>query len=190
MKGWVVLLVLACAGCGSRQGVYDKVYLDLDSLINVQVEALSAQPVRVEKRSGLGDKTSVTTMALDSLAFQQEMEVFRQLDAINKPGFANDYRVEAEDDPHSNLQVRVYKGPSKATVPEVKLYFLNDLVHLKKIEGRVVEHNALYTSERHLQLTFDDRNGIAQLSGYKVTGMQKMALRDSVMYRVESQILQ
>lgn len=187
---FLMVWLAGLAGCSLRQGTYDKTYLDIDSLLNTQIAALTRQPIKVEKTAHIGSEESVSTSSLDSLSFTKELEIFRQLDAINKPGFRDEYEIQQGADTKSNLTVRTYRSRGRGSIPSVRFYFLNDLGHLKKMEATVNEVNPLFASTRHLTMEFDQVGDKTILTSYQMEGVQKMTLSDTVRYSVKTHILE
>ena len=111
--------------------------------------------------------------------------MFRQLDLINKPLFRNTYQIEeGEKDTKSNLLIRSYRAKTPSPVLFVKFYYRSSPRELKKIESVFQEENSLYDTRRNLLLEFDDSSGSLLLSGYQLSGTQKMILNDTVNFSV------
>jgi hypothetical protein len=191
MRGFFLFVCLTgLVSCSLRQGTYDKTYLDIDSLLNQQVSLLAHRPIRVEKSARIGQEESISTSTLDSISFTKELEVFRQVDAINKPGFRDEYEIQERADTKSNLTVRSYLSRGRGNIPAVRFYFLNDLRHLKKMEATVNENNPLFASVRNLTMEFDQVGDQTILTSYQMEGVQKMTLSDTVRYSVKTHILE
>jgi hypothetical protein len=79
---------------------------------------------------------------------------------------------------------RTYRAKSPSPVPFVKFYYRSSPYELKKIESVFHEENALYDTRRNLLLEFDDISGTLLLSGYQLSGTQKMILNDTVNFSV------
>lgn len=189
MKG-IIYLIAGCAflltACNRVNQQYDKAYVDFDSLINVQVAALIKSKVTVNKISVINGKRDSSSFLPDSLKLANELDVFRQLDLINKPLYRNSYNVKMDEkDTKSNLLIRSYIAKSPSPVPYVKFYHQASSNHIKKLESFFREENALYNTSRNLTLLFDDSSGFSFLSGYQLKGSQKMILSDTVNFSVE-----
>ena len=76
----------------------------------------------------------------------------------------------------------------KVPVRELKFFYLRDFGSLKKIEAIYAEQNMLYASTRTMTMDFDDLNGAASLTGYRLEGVQKMALSDSVYFSIHASV--
>jgi hypothetical protein len=182
--GGFLLLVWSCK---QSEAVYDKPYFDFDSLINRQQQALLIAKATLTKTVTLDTTKEEITFQADSIVLVKELDVFRQLDVINKPGFKDKYKIsDGEKDSRSNLTNRRYEAlEAEAPVPFVLFYYQNEFNRIQKIESVYREDNTLYGTERKLLLEFDDASGTPLLSRYKLTGVQKMIVSDSIAFSVE-----
>jgi len=178
-------LVFFLSACNRSNLKYDKPYFDFDSLINVQVAELLKAQSTIGKKSIVNGKQDDSSFVPDSLSLANELDVFRQLDLINKPLYRNTYEIkDGEKDTRSNLLIRTYTAKSPSPVPYVKFYYRPSSLDLKKIESVYHEENTLYATRRNLLLEFDDISGTPVLSGYQLSGTQKMILNDTVNFSV------
>lgn len=181
------ITIILLAACNKQNETYDKAYFDFDSLINAQVDAIAKANSTLNKSVSLDGKVDQSSHATDSTLLAQELDVFRQLDLINKPLYRNTYEViDGEKDTQSNLSVRKYKAKTPAPVAFINFYYHDDFKQIKRIESVYLETNSLYATERQLQLEFDDSTGTMMLSKYRMTGSQKMILSDSVKFTIEA----
>lgn len=147
----------------------------------------------VKKVGNLNDENGDADLPiLDSLAWENELIIFRGLEAINKPIYKNIYAVEdGLPDRTSNLQVKwiAYKKDlSEKEIPPVKylkIFYQGSLHNVRKIEAQVDETNALYKSSRLLTLEFQDIQNHVVLTSYTIEGGQKMFLGDTVAYVIK-----
>jgi len=181
-----LISIITLVSCNQTSLKYDKPYFDFDSLINSQVASLVKANASLSKTVLLDRKSDQATMKIDSAIIAHELDVFRQLDLINKPLYRDAYEItDGEKDSRSNLLVRTYRSKRTSPVPFVNFYYQQDFLHLKKIESYYVENNTLYSTKRKLQLEFDDSSGHLLLSRYELTGTQKMILSDSVKFLIK-----
>lgn len=185
----ILFLISTCAllfsGCQRTNQEYDKSYFDFDSLINVQVAELLKVQTTISKKSVINGKEDSSSYIPDSLNLANELDVFRQLDLINKPLYRNSYEInDGDKDTKSNLLIRSYIAKSPSPVPFVKFYYQSRAQMLKRIESIFHEENSLYSTKRNLVLEFDDSTGSLLLSGYQLKGTQKMILNDTVSFSV------
>lgn len=180
-------LILLCA-CQAQPDLR-KTYIDIDSLMSAQVTLLTAAKGTLQKETQVNSSRGSATIVPDSLGWADELDVFRQLDVINRPTYRNSYKViDGDRDENSNLLVKSYTSLGKSPVALLRLYYLNDLKHLKKITARYNDANKLFALERHLEMHFDDRNGVPLLSSYRIEARQKIIFSDSVRYNIQSAI--
>jgi hypothetical protein len=189
MRRFFILMgscVFLLTGCNRSSQKYDKAYFDFDSLISVQVADLIKSEVTINKRSVINGKNDNSSFVPDSLKLAHELDVFRQLDLINKPLFRNAYEIkDGEKDNKSNLLIRSYTAKSPSPVAYVKFYYTSSPRELKKIESVFHDKNSLYDTRRNLILEFDDSSGSILLSRYQLSGAQKMILSDAVNFSVD-----
>jgi hypothetical protein len=172
--------------CNKTNQVYDKPYVDFDSLINSHITSLVQAKSSLTKSVVLDGKSDQSTITLDSAIVAHELDVFRQLDFINKPLYRNGYEViDGEKDTRSNLTTRKYQSKNPSPIPIVIFYYQNNFSNIKKIESVYQEDNTLYSTRRELLLEFDDASGTQMLSRYALKGIQKMILNDTVKFSIE-----
>lgn len=173
--------------CKQSEVVYDKPYFDFDSLINRQQQALLTAKATLTKTVSLDSAKEEITFEVDSVVLAKELDVFRHLDIINKPGFKGKYKISDEEkDSRSNLTIRRYEALEKtAPVQFVLFYYQNKFSRLHKIESAYREDNTLFGTERKLLLEFDDASGKLLLARYSLTGVQKMILSDTIAFSVD-----
>ncbi len=182
----IFALVFFLSACNRSNLKYDKIYFDFDSLINVQVIGLLKAQTTIDKNSLINGKEANSSFVPDSLSLANELDVFRQLDLINKPLYRSAYEIkDREKDTRSNLLIRTYTAKFPSPVPYVKFYYRTSPLDLKKIESVYHEENTLYATRRNLLLEFDDISGTLLLNGYQLTGAQKMILNDTVNFSVK-----
>lgn len=186
----VVAVAWLMASCHQKNLTYDKPYFDFDSLVHAQISALKTIKLEIVKKTSLGGVKDSVLIAPDTSEWKHELEVFQQLDVINKPMYKGEYEVTEGKDIHSNLTVLTYRKKKSAIpspVAEVRIYFLEDIRKLRKIESSFTEKNLMYGTSRTLVLEFDDNQSVPVLSHFVVKGVQKMILSDSVKLSIEGQ---
>lgn len=185
MKAFCLFILgVILVACNTNKGTYQKSYLDFDSLISRQQQLLLRRNGVVVKIAQLDGKPDTSSFARDSIALARELDIFRQLDLINRPLYKKQYQVTEEADPKSNLTVRVYRSKISAPINEIRFYFLDRFDNLKKIESSYEEQNTLYYTKRHYQLDFMTIGNQNLISKATTTGIQKMILRDSLSFQV------
>jgi hypothetical protein len=181
----VLLLAVACAPTPAS---VVRGPLDVDALIEGQIQGLSQRVVTLDKVATIGEVRSDSTLVPTATGWKAELDIFRQLGMINKTIYQGAYRQEGPlDDPQSNLQIQQH---TSATSPlrVLKVYYQVDLQRIRKIEGFLEESTPLYSTQKYLTMVFDEENGKPVLTRYSIMGYQKVALRDTVRFSVESVI--
>jgi hypothetical protein len=167
----------------------EKRYLDVDSLMNAQVAVLTKSKASLTKKAVIGLRKDSSSTVPDSSAWSQELDVFRQLDLINRPIYRDVYEIKDKmKDSKSNLLIYALEARSKSPIPYLRLYYQDRSSRLKKLEAVYQESNSLYGSHRLLKMYFDDSTGRPSLTGYSIEGDQKMILSDSVHYAITARI--
>lgn len=188
IASFLFFIVLLAMGC-QQQEVKRKRYFDLDSLVSAQVVYLSKSKASLKKEATISGRSSSSVNTLDSTAWSHELDVFRQLDLINRPIYSDVYNTkDGVKDSKSNLLIRSYEAPANSAVPYLRLFYQTTPARLKKLEALYQETNSLYNSQRKLEMYFDDTTGKPCLIGFLVEGHQKMILSDSVHYTIQAEI--
>ena len=186
---FLLISIAVLAACESQR-VAKKTYLDIDSLINVQIKSLVTANAHVIKNASLNNEKAKSEFAMDSLGWATELDIFRQLDVINKPTNKDLYLViDDEKDVNSNLTIRQYKAKRELPVKMLSLYYYKNLQNLKKIQAVFKEKNALYATERSLMMEFDEVNGNSRLVHYSIDGIQKMILGDTIRFTIHCDVI-
>lgn len=184
----LVLSAFVFFSCEEKQ-VETKYYYALDSLLNEQVIFLSQSKASLLKKATLDDKQELKTLVPDTSLWKFELDVFAQLNDINKPTNASKYRTERDvKDATSNLLIYSIESIEKLPVSYLKVYYLNTLSDIRKIEGVYREESSLLNSARHLSMEFQNINNKIVLTSYSMTGGQKMLVGDSVQFSVHGTI--
>ena len=185
-RGFVTLLFLAA--CSPEQKSNQK-YFDFDRLIDDQISELSQRKRVLDKTADMEGVHSDTTFLPSGKGWASELEIFRELEKINKPTYRKSYALtDPVKDTKSNLLIRRYSAPSEP-IPLVEFYYQSEFSHLKKIEASIKEKNLLYTTHRVLKMEFDEgEDGRPLLIRYSLNGFQKMFLRDTVQLSMQGQI--
>ena len=176
-------LLLSCESAGKRS---EKAYFDFDSLINAQVRYLAAHAPKLTKQAVVDGRTEeLETTPADSAAWSKELDIFRQLDLINKPINRDSYEIkEGLSDTKSNLLVSEYKATEDLALAYLKIYYQDTPGNVRRIEGTYREKNALYTGTRFLTMELTTIQTHVVLTSYSISGGQKMILGDSVQFKI------
>jgi hypothetical protein len=198
---WLILFLVIAASCGKREK-QEALFYPIDSLVDHQIKHLKAAQASLKKTAMLGDKTDVKNLspqrsAGDTIPWIHELSIFREINIINKPANEGGYVVDHElTDLRSNLKVRAFTAldPDSTSNGEIlpvrylRIYYQGSIENVRRIEAEMDIKTSLYQSARFLQMEFQDINDTVVLTGYTVSGGQKMYLGDTVQYKVEGLI--
>jgi len=175
----LVLVIVLLSSCSQKPGSVTKTFYDIDSLVSVEINSLKTSGHGLKKSVEIDGKKEQTTFVPDSLEWVHELDVFRQLDQINKASFRDAYVVTDTRDTNSNLSVREIKANRPVPVSLVRFYYLRTPKDLRKIEATWTEENTLYLNNRRMTMEMDDKHVV---NHYRIEGIQKMVMNDSVRF--------
>jgi hypothetical protein len=171
--------LLTLAGCVEKKSAPQKSFYNIDSLVSSQVHLLRSR--ELNKTVSIDDKEENNRLVPDSLQWANELDIFRLIEQVNKASFRDAYVVSDVRDTNSNLIVREIKAQREVPVPMMRLFYLRTPNDLRRIEATLVEENALYTNSRRMVLELDRNH---ELHRYRVDGIQKMTVGDSVRFTI------
>lgn len=183
----MLLLGLTCC----EQQRQPATFYPIDSLLSQQVKHLTEIRAGLFKEALLGGETDTASFVPDdTLAWSNELGIFRKLDMINKPVNKGGYLVtDGLLDPGSNLTVKAFTSLRKLPVVYLKIYYQGTLDKPRKIEALYDEANPLYASARLLSMHFEQIENKTVLTSYSVKGGQKMIFGDSVAFYISGKVL-
>jgi hypothetical protein len=162
---------------------------NIDSLVTQQVTFLSIGKPKLTKEAFLGSSHDQVEYVPDSVGWSKELDIFRQLETMNKPINKTKYLIDdGLYDPGSNLTVKAFTALEPLPVTSVRIFYDTDLQQPRKIEAVFSEENSLYESSKNLLLEFQVINNKNLLTYYSIDGGQKMILSDSVTFSVKGKI--
>lgn len=167
-----------------------KFYYPIDSLINAQVVYLVEANAKLSKQAAIDEKEeNISFIPKDSAAWIHELDVFAELNDINKPTNVGKYRTQrGVKDLTSNLLIYAIKSTENLPVSYINVYYLNTLSDIRKIEAHVNQESDLLTSSRDLVMEFQNVNNKIVLTSYSIQGGQKLLLGDSVTFSVNGMV--
>lgn len=180
-----ILIVVVLFGC-SRQQPTQKTFYDIDSLITLQLKSLDGYTL--SKSVEIDRKKEETTFVPDSLQWVNELDIFRQLDQLNKASFRDAYVVTDTRDANSNLMVREVKATRPVPVSLVRFYYLRNPEDLRRIEAEWTEENPLYVNKRNMTMELERFNDVHLVHRYRIEGFQKMVMSDSVHFVIAGEV--
>jgi hypothetical protein len=183
------LLVFALVSCEQKPETVAALY-NVDSLLTAQANWLSSIKTSTKKVAILeGRESSSTLQRLDTTGWKSELEIFGDLDLINKPINRNAYQVEQNiPDTRSNLLIKLITTQEELPIRSLKIYYHQTLQKIKRIEAQYLETNTLYSSSRLMTLEFHEIDEKTTLAAYSVSGGQKMFMGDSVQFSIRGNV--
>src|SRR4030095_152784 len=107
-QGTIVLFTLFFLSCSTNDQKVAVLY-NVDSLFNTQNDYLLGHQAVLNKKAVLNGIEKITTInPKDSLAWNQELAIFFELDVVNKPIYKGVYKIEEFADNKSNLSVKSF----------------------------------------------------------------------------------
>jgi hypothetical protein len=183
---FTLLFMMACDKNEPEARLYP-----IDSLVTAQISSLTELKAVLHKQALMGTKSdSIIYTPKDIAEWVSELDIFRQLEVINKPVSRASYLVDDSlYDPGSNLTVKAFTSTTNLPVRHMRVYYDRSVWQPRKIEAHYDEENSLYQSSRLLSLEFQQINNKTVLTSYSIRGGQKMILGDSVAFTVRGKIL-
>lgn len=188
---WIGLL--GCwAGCGPpapEQGPADgqPLYFDLQGFLDRQIQDLNQDQPEVLKtvRDQQGE---VETGTVRNLNWERELDLFREVD-LNRPALRDYFTITRHTDPATGHTTERYERvPGAYTNIRYLEVELDENRQLRQMQAATQQDNALFYTQRQLQLSTDAAQGQPRLNHYRVTGVQKLILTDSVHYTLEAEV--
>jgi Zn-dependent metalloprotease len=143
-------------------------YYDVEGFIRDQIELLNQKKPMVTKQMVVsGVQEARTTKEVD---WSKELELFIQAD-INKPAYRQSYTIQQ---PNPLTFEYVLNSEEDLTVRHLKVILNDSTGRPSRLEARLLSQNKLYESEKNLELTCADRNGVWQIVSYRIQGFQEL----------------
>lgn len=175
--------------CETKKAVQHN-YYPIDSLIGAQIQFLTESKAQLTKKAEINGAEETTTFATrDSLAWAHELDIFSELNSINDPVNSGNYNVQnGLRDSTSNLSIKMITAKSALPVVYVKVFYLESLSKIRRVEALYKEENSLLKGTRQLILEFQEINNKTALVSYSVEGSQQMFLGDAVQFVIRGTI--
>ncbi len=171
-----LLVISIFTGCQQNFTAETKVsaYYNIDSLLNLHLTDPAYTSREVFKKVRMDQKSEEKSVKLDSGLLVDELNILRDLD-LNKADLVGAYN-EAEED--NTIKYQKKSSDGYGDIQQMEITFSDENI---QITAHLVESNSLYDLHRQYQVNFV--NG--RLKNYKVTGHQKMILKDTTTFEVE-----
>lgn len=181
------ILSLLLAACVQGVSVVQKRF-DFETFLDEQASKLSQRGGVLEKTAHMGSESSDTTFLPTNEGWKRELELYGQMEILNKPAYQSAYTVrDSLKDTKSNLKIREYTS-ELAPMTHLRFFYQDEFKRIRRIEAEITERNILYTTQRHLTLYFEDEEHEPLLSKYEMDGFEKMILSDTVKFSIMGQI--
>jgi hypothetical protein len=184
----VAIVVVLLAGCAKPEK--HQMLFPIDSVVNAQLQYLQKSKAALVKTVLLDQEQKQVSYTPDSIGWIKELDVFHQLDVLNKPVSQSSYLVDdGLYDPGSNLTVKAFTSLDEdLPVQSVRVFYQSSIDRPRKIEAVLKERTSLYKSARFMTMIFQQVDNKTVLTSYSVEGGQQMALGDSIAFSVKGNI--
>lgn len=156
-------------------------YFNLPAFLSEQSTQLNSRKPTIEKQVLLRDG-GLETERLTPTNWAKELQIFQQAD-IDKPALRGQYLVDSVVTPDGLLR-RTYRRRPGVTHPVRQLLVVSRDGQVQQLRATVAQDNPLVYAAKTLEM--DSPNG--RLRTYRVQGVQKLILFDSVRYAVRGTI--
>lgn len=175
--------ITACSGPTETAVVRANSYFDLVGLLDAQTSLLVKQGVVLEKKlTANGEKESMSLRPDSEEQLRAELKLFYEAD-INKLGLDDAYFT--EELPGINGSSKVINTAKRAG-PNVRMIEYDyNLGKLSQIRVLVEDKNDIYTFQKEMTMSFESSGGQEVLTGYSITGKQKMVMKSDLDFSLE-----
>jgi hypothetical protein len=143
--------------------------LNIDSLIDAQIKNIPV--VNIEKTIHVNDSTFYYKVINQEL--KKEMVAFQELNQANRSIYRDSYLMTVESDKQSNLTVKAWTATKDVPIKSLKLFYLDKLDRLKRIEAELTTSDLYSQSSKNLSLDFSILGDTVRLETYSISGMQQ-----------------
>ncbi len=180
---FLVLGMAACSGSAETPVVRADSYFDLVGLLDDQTSLLIKQGVVLDKKlTANGEQESMSLRPDSEEQLRAELKLFYEAD-INKLGLDDAYFT--EELPGINGNSKVINTAKKAG-PNVRMIEYDySLGKLSQIRVLVEDKNDIYTFQKEMTMSFESLDGKEMLTGYSITGKQKMVMKSDLDFSLQ-----
>lgn len=183
---FIISLLISCKKTSQSSAVY----YPIDSLIQSQVNYLVQSKAVLNKKAEIDGKEETSAFTpKDSAGWAHELDIFSELEIINKPIHAGSYRIESSlKDTNSNLTIKSFTSTGQLPVVYLKIFYLDVPSKIRRIEALYQGENSLLKGSRFLIMEFEEINNNLVLTSFSIEGGQKMFIGDAVKFSVKGTV--
>jgi len=183
----ITAIFLSLLSCNTGQEKFS--LYPVDSVLTAQVKYLTAKNARLQKGGTIALEQDDSVYTPTESMWEKELEIFQQLQMINKKGNRENYIVrDGILDKTSNLTIKSFTAREDMPVQYLKIFYQTSPDQPRKIEGLYAEKNALMKTERLITLEFEQIENTNVLTSYSIRGGQKIILGDTVEFTIAGKI--
>ena len=157
---------------------------DLTAYLQEETKRLQQEKPMVLK-SVKTQNSPTETIETSDVDWEKELAVFQEVD-LSRPATREFFKEEQQTLPDGST-VTTFTKSAEAAVPVQQLRLTISPFHkLEQLEATILEENVLFYSKRKLTLTADQ--GTGHVAGYRVEGVQRLILGDSLHYRIDANL--
>ena len=183
----MILSVWSCSYDQTKKQKSVSNYYDINGLIDEQVKLLDSINPSFFKKATIDRNEEIQDFAPTDSSWAKELMTFKSTD-INKPTLTESYFTQESEVADNKKITYISKRPRSTEVDSLSIIFIKNTSNPLRINACLVDHNELYTSEKFIELSFRQLNGVNLISSYRINGWQKMIMQDSTSYYVEARI--
>lgn len=183
---WLALAVgfTACERPALRLADGQEPAFPLTTYLEGQVARLQReQPPVLKSVMTKGQETE--TAQMERLDWEKELAIFQEVD-LSRPALRDFYTEERQTLPNGSTVSTFTKDPASSAPVERLRLTVSPTQQLEHLEATVLEENMLFYSTRHITLIAEP--GTGNLLSYRVEGVQKLVLGDSLRYRIDANL--
>ncbi len=172
-------LVFACESVKPEK-IVSVDYVKLDSILDEQIQKLANESISFDKEVVIDNNKELQVIQLDTSGWRDEFSIIRDLD-LNVPNYVGAFDIQEGDN-----FIQYYRSDGQDVPIEYVEYQFREDGSLKSIKGSFMDDKArlIYSVYREYELNFD--SGLLQ--AYRITGFQKMMLKDTTRFEVKATI--
>lgn len=185
---FLVPVFLVLWGCSPPSTKNQSVNYNIDSLLEAQAAYLSGHHAILHKKSVVMNSSDSVSTQPDSATWIKELDPFRILDAINKPSYHDLYSRQNLKDTSSNLSILSIHSDEDVSVRFLNIFYSETPSDMKRIESLFLNSKLFFKDQQRIVLKFEDFSGTPVLTGYSLSGSQKVMFGAPSNFEIRSNI--